>query len=118
MKNAIRFESLAISALAFGLVLQQPALAQHDHGGGMPTPSPISTVRTAKVTGTLVSRDEASITVEAKQTGAVTYMVDTRTIFKGDIQPGAEVVVKSEVRNGMQMATAVEAKRTKAKPSR
>lgn len=119
MRNAIHFGVLAAAALAFGLVLQQPALAQHDHGGGgmsMPSPS-APTVRTGKVTGTLVSRDEASIKVEAKQKGTATYMVDTKTKFKGDVQPGSEVTVKYQEQGGMQMATSVEAKKASAKHS-
>jgi hypothetical protein len=122
MKKTIHFGIAAAAALAFGLALQQPALAQHDHGGGgMSTPSPsLPTVRTGKVKGTLVSRDETSIKVEAKQskqTGTVTYMVDRKTKFKGDVQPGSEVTVKYEEQAGMQKATTVEAKKTKEKHS-
>lgn len=119
MKNAVRFGILTAAAWAFGFLAQQPALAQHDHGGGgmsMPS-SPAPSVRTGKVTGTLVSRDESSIKVEAKQKGAATYMIDAKTKFKGDIQPGSEVTVKYEDHAGMQKATAVEAKKTKAKRS-
>lgn len=117
MRNAIHFGILAAAALAFGLVLQQPALAQHDHGGGGMSMPSAPTVRTGKVTGTLVSRDEASIKVEAKQKGTATYMVDTKTKFKGDVQAGSEVTVKYEEQGGMQKATSVEAKKASAKHS-
>ena len=119
MKKTIHFGIAAAAALAFSLVLQQPALAQHDHGGGgmsMPSPS-LPTVRTGKVKGTLVSRDETSIKVEAKQSkqvSTVTYMVDGKTKFKGDVQPGSEVTVKYEEQAGMQKATSVEAKKAVA----
>lgn len=122
MKKTIHFGIAAAAALAFGLVLQQPALAQHDHGGGgmsMPSPS-LPTVRTGKVKGTLVSRDETSIKVEAKQskqTGTATYMIDRKTKFKGDVQPGSEITVKYEEQGGIQKATSVEAKKTKEKRS-
>ena len=119
MKLAIHFGILATAALAGGLLLQQPALAQHDHGGGgmsMPSPS-APTVKTGKVTGTLVSRDEASIKVEAKQKGTAPYMVDSKTKFKGDVQPGSEVTVKYEEQGGLERATIVEVKKAKAKAS-
>lgn len=123
MKKTIHLAISAAAALAFGLLLQQPALAQHDHGGGggmsMPSPS-VPSVRTGKVKGTLVSRDDTSIKVEAKQgkqTGTVTYMVDAKTKFKGDVQPGGEVTVKYQEQAGMQRATAVEAKKAKEKHS-
>jgi hypothetical protein len=116
MKHAIHFGILAAAAFTFGLVLPQPALAQHDHGGGggMSMPS-APKVRTGKVTGTVVSRDETSIKIEAKQKGSGTYMVDTKTKFKGDVQPGGEATVQYEEQGGMQMATTVEAKKSKAK---
>jgi hypothetical protein len=98
-------------------VLPQPALAQHDHGGGgmsMPSPS-APKVRTGKVTGTVVSRDATSIKIDAKQKGSGTYMVDTKTKFKGDVQAGGEATVQYEEQDGMQMATTVEAKKSKAK---
>lgn len=119
MKNAVRFGILTAAAWAFGFVAQQPALAQHDHGGGgmsMPSAS-TPAVRTGKVTGTLVSRDETSIKVDAKQKGSATYMVDAKTKFKGDMQPGNEVTIKYEDHAGMQKAIAVEAKKIKAKRS-
>ncbi len=116
MKKTVRFGILAAAMLTFGFVLQPLALAQHDHGGGMSMP-PAPTVRTGKVTGTLVSRDKTSIQVEAKQTGTATYMIDAKTKYKGDIQPGTTVTVKYEDRGGMQMATAVEAIKAKGKTS-
>ncbi len=119
MKHAIHFGVLAATALAFGL-LQQPAFAQHDHGGGgmsMPS-SPAPAVRTGKVTGTVVARDATSIQVQAKQKGSATYMVDAKTKFKGDVQPGKEVTLKYQNHGGMQMATTIEAKKSKAKASR
>ncbi len=121
MKKTSHFAIAAAAAFTFGL-LQQPALAQHDHGGGamsMPSPS-VPSVRTAKVKGTLVSRDDASIKVETKQgkqTGTATYLVDAKTKFKGDVQPGSEVTVKYEEQAGMQKATTVDAKKTKEKHS-
>lgn len=119
MKNAIRFGVLTAAAWTFGFVAQQPALAQHDHGGGgmsMPSPS-VPAVRTGKLTGTLIARDENSIKVDTKQKGSATYMVDAKTIFKGDAQPGSEVTIKYQEQGGMQRATTVEAKKTKAKRS-
>jgi hypothetical protein len=62
-----------------------------------------------------VSRDETSIQIEAKQKGSGTYVVDTKTKFKGDVQPGGEVTLQYEEQGGMQMATTVEAKKTAAK---
>lgn len=82
----------------------------------MPLP-PAPAAQTSKVTGTVVSRDETSIKVEGKQKGAETYMIDSKTKFKGDVRPGSEVTVKWEDHAGMQRATAVEAKKTKAKHS-
>lgn len=118
--NMTRFGVAAGAALALSLAVHTPAVAQHDHGGGgmsMPSPS-VPSVRTGKVKGTLVSRDDTSIKVEAKQSkqaGVVTYMVDSRTRFKGDVQPGGEVTVKFEERAGVQKATSVEAKKSKEK---
>ncbi len=93
-------------------------LAQHDHGGGgmsMPMPSAPS-VRTGKLTGTLVSRDDTSITVQANQKGSpATFMVDQQTKFKGPVEPGAAITVKFQEQAGMQKATNVEAKKTPSK---
>ena len=115
MKNRITFGITATAALAFSLALQRPALAQHDHGSmSMPSPS-APAARKGNVTGTLVSRDETSIKVEAKKTGAATYMIDSKTKFKGDVQPGGEVTVQYEDQGGMRMATTVEAKKAPAK---
>lgn len=93
-------------------------LAQHDHGGGgmsMPMPS-APALRTGKLTGTLVSRDDTSITVEPKQKGnPTTFMVDHQTKFKGPVEPGAAITVKFQEQAGMQKATGVEAKKARSK---
>ena len=103
--------------LALGLAAQQLVLAQHNHGGGgMSMPSPtVPAARTGKFSGTVVSRDATSIKVEGKQKKAETYMLDPKTIFKGDIQPGADVTVKYQGHTGMQTAISVEAKKSKGK---
>ena len=113
-----RFAVLIAGALAFGLATQQPVLAQHDHGGGgMSMPAPTVSVRTGKLTGKLVSKDETSITIEASKAKTQMYMIDSKTSFKGEILPGSEVTVKYQDHSGMLLATAVEAKvnKTKAK---
>lgn len=122
MHKTIRPGLAAAAAVALGLVMNPSAMAQHDHGGGgmsMPSPS-VPSVRTGKVKGTLVSRDETSIKVETKQskeTATIAYMIDGKTKFKGDIQPGSEVTIKYEERAGMPRATSVEAKKQKDKHS-
>lgn len=60
-----------------------------------------------------------SITIEAKRKGEpTTFMIDGQTKFKGDVQAGAEIIVKyQEQAGGMQKATSVEAKKGSAKHS-
>lgn len=122
MRNRIRFGLAAAAAVALGLTVHIPATAQHDHGGGgMSMPSrPLPEVRTGKLKGTFVSRDETSINIETKrsnQTVTIAYMIDGKTTFIGDPRPGTEVTVKYEERAGMQKAIAVEAKKVKDKHS-
>ena len=83
----------------------------------MPMPSATAS-RTGKITGTLVSRDETSIQVKAKQKEAAeTFIIDKRTKSKGELQPGNEVTVKYQEQAGLRKAMSIEAKRAKAKHS-
>ena len=109
--------------LVVGITTGMPLsiLAQHDHGsGGMSMPMPSAPAsRAGKLPGILVSREETSITIEAKRKGdPTTFMIDGQTRFKGDVQAGAEIIVKyQEQAGGMQKATSVEAKKGSAKHS-
>lgn len=74
-------------------------------------------VRTGKVKGTLVSKEDGSLTVQLVRKGqsrAVMYLLDSHTKFKGELEPGVEVTVKYIEQNGVQKASSVEAKKPKA----
>lgn len=97
------------------------ATAQHGGhsggGGGMSMPS-VPAVRTGKVKGRLVQASPESITVETEKKGQTersTYMLNERTKKKGDLEAGAEVVVKYREEPGAPVATSVEAKKPKNK---
>ena len=93
------------------------ALAQHS-GHGVPVPpSPAApVVQTGKLKGKVVDFDPTSITLETQKKGRterVICLIGAGTKTRGDLQIGADVVVKYREEAGNKMATSIEVKKTK-----
>lgn len=120
MKNGTLLGGIVAVALIFSIG-NFVALAQHaGHGsGGMGdySPSPAPAVRSGKAKGKVVEFDRTSLTVEMQRKGRAekaTFLINDRTKTKGNLEVGAEAVVKYLEEMGVSTATSVEVKKPKS----
>ena len=118
MKSTVLIEALLVAVLLVGIG-SSVVRAQHAGHGDPSFPFPSApAVRTGKAKGKIVEFDRTSITLETEQKGrteTVTYLVGDRTKIKGDLTPGADVVVKFREEDGGRMATSIEVKKAKGR---
>lgn len=89
--------------------------AQHaGHGGIAPQPTPSAWF--GKVKGKVVELSQSTIAVEKpkkNKTEKLVILIDGRTEVKGDVEIGADVVVKYREEFGSKTATQIEVKKPK-----
>ena len=96
------------------------AWAQHAGHGGTSAPQPASSVFFGKVKGKVIELSQGVITVEKlkkNQAEKIMILMDARTEVKGDLQVGADVVVKYREELGNRTATRIEVQKPKEKKS-
>ena len=116
-----RIAGLLMALIVGFCTLQMVALAQHQHGGMMPSSSNTTMERTGSFKSRVVEMGEGTIIVEGKYRGKVqrlTLMTDMNTKMEGVITQGSEVNVRyREDPGGMLYATALKGpKPEKIKP--
>ena len=93
--------------------------AQHAGHGGVPSsPQPAPSVWFGKVKGKVVELGQNTITIEKlkkREAERFVVLMDGRTEVKGDLQVGADVVIKYREGLGSRTATRIEVQKPKEK---
>lgn len=92
--------------------------AQHAGHGGVPSSPPAPSASFGKLKGKVVELGQNTITVEKlkkHETEKLVILMDGRTEVKGDLQVGADVVVKYREELGNRTATRIEVQKPKEK---
>lgn len=92
--------------------------AQHAGHGGVPSSPPAPTAWFGKVKGKVIALGQNTITIEKlkkREAEKFVILVDGRTEVKGDLQVGADVVVKYREELGNRTATRIEVQKPKEK---
>jgi hypothetical protein len=114
MKNTKLVEALMATLFVAGIG-GSPTLAQHaGHGAHSSSPQANQVAGTKKIKGRIVEIDRNSIAVETQQSGrteTVIFYLQPRTEIKGDLEAGANVVVKYREDDKIKFATSIEVKR-------